>query len=143
MSLYKQFETDENFERNGIRIDYGDFCVTIARAGGANKRFAKLLEAKTKPFKRAIQAETMDPELALSILRRVYSEAVILNWETKVNKKFVVGIEAKGGGKLLPVNADNIELTLDNLPVIFMDLQTQAGNTSLFLTTLREESSGN
>ena len=143
MSLYKQFETDQDLEQKGIIIDYGEFRVTVARAGGSNKRFAKLLEARTKPFKRAIQAETMDPDMAIDILRRVYAEAVILNWETKVKKKFVSGIEAKGGGGLLPFNADNVDLTLKNLPDVFIDLQSQAGKSSLFLTTLREDSAGN
>lgn len=143
MSLYGQFKTDPNVERNGVIIDYGIFRVTVARAGGANKKFAKLLEARTKPFKRAIQTETMDPDQALNILRRVYAETIILNWETNVNDKFKVGIEAEDGSKLLPFNADNVELTLKNLPDIFMDLQEQAGKMALFLATIREENEEN
>jgi len=142
MSLYKQFKTDENIERTGIIVDFGDFRVTVARAGGGNKRFAKLLEAKTKPFRRAIQTETMDPDRALDILRQVYAEAVILKWETKVDGKFKSGIEAEDG-KLLPSTVANIDLTLKNLPDLFADLQEQAGKAALFRESIREDSSGN
>ena len=113
--LYGQFKTDEQLEKNGVEVDYGDFKITLARAGGANKKFAKLLEAKTKPFKRAIQTETIDPERALDILREVYSEAVILKWETKVDGKWKAGIESPDG-ELLPSKPENIYNTIKALP---------------------------
>ena len=144
MSMYKNFKTDPDLERKGIVIDYGDFRVTTARAGGANKKFAKLLAARTKPHARAIQTDTMDPELALELLRRVYAEAIVLNWETKVNGEFKVGIEPEDGSeKLLPFNSDNVELTLTNLPDIFTDLQDQASKMSLYLSSLKEANAGN
>lgn len=143
MSIYTQFKTSENLERTGVIIDYGEFRVTVARAGGANKRFAKSLEAKTKPFRRAIQTETMDQDRALDILREVYAETVILNWETKVGGKFKQGIEAEEGDKLLPLNAKNVDLTLKNLPDLFNDLQEQAGKAAIFRETIREDSSKN
>ena len=142
-NMYSQFKTNEDLEQSGIVIDYGDFRVTIARAGGANKRFAKLLEARTKPFRRALQTETMDPDKALEILRRVFSEMVVLNWETKIDGKFKVGIEAPEGDKLLSFNANNIEQTLTNLPELFADLQEQSTKVALFRETIREESAGN
>jgi len=143
MSMYEKFKTDPDLERGGIIIDYGDFRVTVGRAGGANKKFAKLLASRTKPHNRAIQTDTMDPDLALEILRRVYAETIVLNWETKVDGKFKVGIEAEEGDKPLPFNADNVELTLKNLPDIFMDLQEQASKMALFLASIQEANAGN
>lgn len=140
MSMYAAFKTDENLEKNGIVIDYGSFRVTLARAGGANKKFGRLLEAKTKPHKRAIQTETMDQERALDIVREVYAEAVILKWETKIGDEFVEGIEDPSDStKVIPVTKENLMATFRNLPDLFSDLQDQATKAALFRDQLREE----
>lgn len=149
MSMYKQFKTDDSLEQKGVEIDYGDFVVTIARAGGANKKFARVLEKKTKPFRRAIQTETMDPNQAEEILRETYAEAVVLNWQSKVGEDengeriLEVGIEAPDGGDLLPLTEENVVKTLRNLPDLFIDLQQQAGKVALFRQDVLETDAGN
>ena len=142
MSMYGQFKTDSTLESKGIILDYGEFRITVARAGGANKKFAKLAEAKTKPFKRAIQTETMDNEKSMAIVREIYAEAVILNWETKVEKKFKPGIEGEDG-KVLPFNKKNVILTLTNLPDLFADIQEQATKSALYRESIRETDAKN
>lgn len=141
-NLYEQFKTDEQLEKTGVEVDYGEFKVTLARAGGANKKFAKLLEAKTKPFKRAIQTETMDAQKALDILREVYSEAVILKWETKVDGKWKTGIETEDG-EIIPSTPKNINETLAKLPDLFAEIQDQAGKSAIYRQTIREEDAKN
>lgn len=142
MSMYGQFQTDTSLETQGLIIDYGSFRVTIARAGGANKRFSKTLESKTKPFKRAIQTDTMDNERGLEILREVYAEAIVLNWETKKDNTFVQGIEAQDGS-LLPFSKENVVATFKNLPDLFTDIQQQAEKSALFRKLLQEQDSKN
>ena len=142
MSMYGQFQTDTSLETQGIIIDYGTFRITIARAGGANKRFVKTLETKTKQFKRAIQTETMDNERGLEILRETYAEAVVLNWETKKDGVFVQGIEAQDGG-ILPLNKENVVFTFQNLPDLFTDIQQQAEKSALFRKFLQEQDAKN
>lgn len=142
MSMYEQFQTDTTLETQGIVLDYGSFRVTIARAGGNNKRFSKVLEAKTKPFKRAIQTETLDNEKGLDVLREVYAEAIILNWETKIKDKFEVGIESPEG-ELLPVTKENVLATFRNLPDLFADIQEQASKVALFRQAQREDEAKN
>lgn len=142
MSMYGQFQTDTSLENQGIVIDYGTFRITVARAGGANKRFAKTLEAKTKPFKRAIQTDTMDNERGLEILRETYAEAVVLNWETKKDGVFVQGIESQDGG-ILPFNKENVVFTFQNLPDLFTDIQQQAEKSALFRKFLQEQDAKN
>lgn len=141
--MYAQFTTDPKLEVEGVEIDYGPFMVTIARAGGSNKRFARAMEAKTKPHRRAIQTETLDPDRAGIILKEAYAEAIVLKWETKVNGKFKVGIENPDGGALLPVNVANIVATFNALPDLWMDLQQMATRIALFRETIMEEDSGN
>lgn len=142
MPLYQQFKTDGGLEKNGIVLDYGDFRVTIARAGGANKRFARSLEARTRPYRRAIQTETMDPERAVELLREVYAESVILRWETQVEGEWKSGIEAPDG-TLQPFSKENVLRTLNDLPDLFQDIQDQASKAALFRETLREDDAGN
>jgi ABC-type nitrate/sulfonate/bicarbonate transport system ATPase subunit len=142
--MYKQFGTDENLEKRGIELDYGDFVVTVARAGGANKKFAKVLEARSKPYRRAIQTETMDPERGKRLMQEVYAEAVILNWETRdENGELQKGIENPDGGELLPVTQENIVKTFQLLPDLWVDIQEQSGKVALFRKTILEEDSGN
>lgn len=137
--LYESYETDPEREVNGILIDYGNFRVTVARAGGANKQYLKLLEAKTKPFKRAMAVEAMDNELSLEILKEVYAETIVKDWETKVDGKWKKGIEQKGSDKLLPVNAKNVMQTFINIPDIFLGIREDADRIALYRMSLREE----
>ena len=148
MSMYSQFKTSETLETKGIDIDYGDFIVTIARAGGANKKFTRVLEQKTKPYRRAIQTETMDPTVAEEMLREVYAEAIILNWQSKIGEEdgarvFAVGIEAPEGEELLDFTKENVVDTLRRLPDLFTDLQQQSNKISLFREDVLEHDAGN
>ena len=140
--MYDKFKTDENREVNGILLDYGDFHITIARAGGSNKRYAKVLESKSRPYQRAIQTETINFDIQLRILREVYAEAVVLKWETLVGDTWKDGIEAPDG-KLLPVTAANIASTFEALPDLFEDVRNQASRVALFRSDLLKEQAKN
>jgi hypothetical protein len=137
MSMFDQFETDPVLESDGIWIDYGDFRVQIGRAGGANKKYLSYAEAKTKPFRRAIQAGTMPEDRSRALLYDIYAKTVIFNWQVADgedkdgNTKWKNGIHKKGGG-ILEVTPENIMLTFKVLPAIFVDLQQAAEGISLF-----------
>lgn len=162
MSMYKQFQTDSNLEKSGIDLDYGDFIITVARAGGSNRKFEKTLEAKTKSVKRAIQTETLDPERGKAILRDVYAEAVVLKWavrvladdkgkpltplqlatETDGNTVFVEGIEGPNGD-VMEASPANIAATFKALPDLFADVQEQAQKVALFRQAVQEAEAKN
>lgn len=148
MSMYKQFKTDDTLEKQGVVIDYGPFRVTVARAGGANKRFQLLLDAKSKPFKRAIQLETLPVETADRIMREVYAEAVVLKWETNTapedspEPQWVEGIE-QPDGSVAPATKENIEAAFIALPDLFADIREQAGKAALFREEVRKAEAGN
>lgn len=75
-----ELASDTAKEKDGIDLDFGDFKFTIARAGGANQRYRRILAAKFKPFQRQIQNDTLSDEKAEQILAETYAEAVILGW---------------------------------------------------------------
>lgn len=138
MSMYSQFETDTDLETQGIWIDYGDFRVLIARAGGANKRYMSYTEVKTKPFRRAIQAGTMTEERSRALLYDIYAKTVILDWQVSqgLDKKteevvWKRGIHAKDGS-ILEFNPENVIQVFRSLPSLFQDLQQSAEGIALF-----------
>lgn len=139
MNLYNTFETNKDLEKDGILLDYGfnsknePVQIRIARAGGSNVRFAKTLEQRMRPYKRAIANDTMDNKVAEKLLMEAYADAVILGWE---------GVEDRDG-QPLEFTRDNVLKVLQDLPDLFVDIQQQSQKVALFRADLREEEAGN
>lgn len=132
-STYQFFKTSEKLEQTGIVIDYGDFRFRVARAGGANKEYQKALERKTRPFKRAIQADAFTNDQAIAVLREVYAETVILGWEGVTDES----------GKPMEFSRENALKLFNDLPDLFSDLMQQANNSALYREQLRGEDAKN
>ena len=131
--IRKIFGTNRDAETKGVTINYeGQFKVTIARAGGANKSFEKALERKTRPFKRALQTGRMTNEQSMEILREVYAETVVLGWE---------GVELDG--KKVTFSKENCLKLFKELPDFFSDLMEQAQSIALFREDVLEEDAKN
>lgn len=132
-SPYTQFATDTSLETDGVILDYGDYQIRIARAGGANKRFGKVLEAKQKPYRRQIQNETLDEEIAKRLLAEAYAEAVILGWSN------ITGPD----GQPMAFSKPNCVRLLTDLPDLFADIREQSAKVALFRREEIEEAAGN
>lgn len=139
MSLYKQFKTDANLERDGILIDYGPNSkdlptrFRLARAGGQNKAYAKALEKATRPHKKSIQMGSLDNNIADRIFMEVFVDTVVLGWEN---------VEDENGNDL-EFTRENVLKLFTDLPDLYQDLREQAQNASLFREELLEEDLGN
>ncbi len=139
MSLYKQFATDKNVERDGVVLSYGknsknkDIEIRIARAGGANIRYTKLLEAAVKPYRRQLQNETMDNGVAEDITMRVYAQSVVLGWE---------GVEDEKGNDM-EFTVENCMKLFKDLPDLWADIQSQATRAALFRQDILEADAKN
>lgn len=121
-NITKLFGTDKSLECKGIVLDYGDVKVTIARAGGANKRYTKTLERISRPVRRAIQTETLGDKASDAILYRTYAESVVLGWE---------GVK-DDDGKDIPYSVDACIAFFEAAPDFFTEIRTQADKASLF-----------
>lgn len=130
---YELFKTDEKMEaEQGVVLDYGDFRIRIARAGGANKKFSKMYEARTKSFRRQMETETLPEEVANRLMVELYVDAVVLGMTVKdKDGKFVDGIY-DAEGNILEYNRRNAIDIFMNLPELFRDIQVQANKISLF-----------
>lgn len=131
--LYKAFQTDKDIEKQGIVIEYPGVRIKTARAGGANANFAKVLDRLTKPYKRAIATESLDPETSAKIMREAYAQAVVMDWETQLEDGSWINKVMASDGELVEVSIDNIVKVFEDLPDLFRDLQEQANKQALFL----------
>mgnify|MGYP003439894611 FL=1 len=123
MSLYSIFKTNKDLEVKGIDLQYGEgIIITIARAGGANPVYARVVEAKTKPYRRQIQSETISAELSEQLTREIYAEAIVLDWEGVTDEN----------GEIMPFTKENAVKLFKDLPDLFADIKEQAGKAALF-----------
>lgn len=134
MSPYAMFQTDAKLEKDGIILDYGDFKLRIARAGGANRRYERLLEQRTKPIRRALQTDAPGLKRRVEpILREVFAETVVLGWEGVVDRD----------GNELPFTKENCIKLFEDLPDLFADVQEQATKMSNFRSEALEDEAKN
>ena len=117
------FGNDKKLEaEEGIRLVYGEFSIKIARAGGANQKYARKMRSSMKPYKHQIDMGTITEETAQGILADVYADSVILDWD---------GVKGPDG-KVLPFTKENVKKLLLDLPDLFKDIQKQAENFANF-----------
>ncbi len=139
MSLYKQFETDVSVEQKGVLLEYGNnskgqpIRIRIARAGGSNTAYLKLLEARCKPYRRVIQNESIERPMLEGILRGVYAETVVIGWENVEDRE----------GNELPFSKENALKLFNDLPDLYADIVEQSTKTALFRKDLQEADAKN
>ena len=120
---YELFATNQDLEAGkGVTLEYPGFEIIIHRAGGANKKFAKVLAEKFKPHRKKHEQNILDEDIANQILVEAYAESVIVGWNKVKDKE----------GKDMPFSVENcIKLLLD-LPELFKDIQEQANSFATF-----------
>lgn len=132
-SIYDIFGADQSLEKSGIELDYGSFSLTVARAGGANAQFKRVLEQLAKPYKHAIQRGILDEETQKRILATAYARAVVLNWRGVVDRN----------GEPMECNEENIVKLLLDLPDLFDSLQEEASKLANFQKEEEEDDAKN
>ncbi len=85
-NLYEMFETSDRLETEGIWAQVGDARFLLARAGGANSKFTKMVEAKMRPHRRQAQAGTLDQGTRERIAMEAFVDSVLLGWENVTGK---------------------------------------------------------
>lgn len=130
MSLFNQFETDPNLEKNGIRLEYvgsddaneKPAVFIVARAGGSNVAYDNMMDQRLKPLRRRLQADNVSNKELEKITREVVCATVVKGWEN---------VKDKNGNPIeFSVNAA-IEL-FTALPDLYEDIRQQANKASLF-----------
>lgn len=138
-SLYAQFTTDPKLEKEGVVLQYGmnskdlPIGIRVARAGGSNDAYHKLMETKVKPFRRQIQTETIAKKQVEKLVLEVFCATVVLDWENVED----------AAGNPLPFSYDNALKVFSDLPDLFADVQEQANKAALFRAEIREAAAKN
>lgn len=145
MSLYTMFASDEVIEKDGVLLRYGDNRLLIARAGGANRKFAEIFREKAKPYRYAIDHQQIDEDDSTRLMAEVYAETVVLGWESVVRDKETneVVLDGKGKpklqkkimdkeGKLMSFSVENCTKLLIDLPELFRDIQQMSQRVENF-----------
>lgn len=127
-ALRKLFATDKTKETDGVKVTYGDLVFYIARAGGANKQFATVLEEKTRPYRRMIVNEVLPEETASQLLKETYAETI------------VKGLQDPDGGTVLGPAEIVAEFNNDEYGQEFYDfVKSEATRLSNFKLAERED----
>jgi hypothetical protein len=139
-SLYDQYSTSKEREREGQWFNFGpaanrkgDVRIKLARAGGANSRFARAVEVATRPHRRAIDSGRIKPEVVDALMRPILADTVVLAWEN---------VEGRDG-ELLAFTRENVVKVLEDLPDLYADVMAFAKDMNAFREAEVELEKGN
>ena len=139
MNLYKQFQTDRHLETDGVDVVYGKnsagepITFRIARSGGANTEYRRVLDLKTKPYRRQLQNGTVDVAILEDLVLQTFAETVVLGWS---------GVEDAEGNPLAYSKEAALKLMQD-LPELYQDLLEVSQRASTFRQEEREADAKN
>ena len=128
MGIYRLVGTDQDLEKKGFALEYGDTTFIIARSGGANEKFQRCIEQKLRPYRSAINSGTMVEETSRKLLAEAYSETIILAWENVTDKD----------GEVIEFSKDNVKKVLLDLPDLFNELIAESGRIANFVSAAAE-----
>lgn len=125
------YQTDEDKElHSGVWVPFpGGHSVRILRAGPSNKSYSRAMQSAFRPYRRQIEQNTMDNEVAERLLRGIYVRHIIKDWS---------GFKDAAGNEVSydPETADEL---LAALPQLFSDIQAFASDFATFQNAQVEE----
>lgn len=120
---FQLFETDESLETKGINLDYGDFEITVARAGGANSTYETAVLEIHKKHKYKLENGLFKGDEANSVMAEVYARTVVKGWRSK---KYGEGKLEGKDGKPIEFSVQAVVDLLIALPALFADIRERA-----------------
>lgn len=120
---FELFETDAAVEVEGVNLDYGDFEITIARAGGANTAYETAVLEVHKKHKYKVENGLFKGDEANSVMAEVYAATVVKGWRSK---KYGEGKLVGKDGSPLAFTTENVKALLIALPALFADIRERA-----------------
>jgi hypothetical protein len=133
-NLYTQFETDKKAEEDGVRIVFGAPedknapAFIISRLGERNRKFQKMMASMTKPYKRQIDNDTMDPEMMTSIFMTVFVKTCLKGWENVKGRP-----DKSGKAKDIEFSVENAMKLFKDLPDLYNSLVAESNKAATFL----------
>ena len=128
MGLYDLFGTDQDLEKEGFALEYGDTTFVIARAGGANQKYQRNVERKMRPYRSAINSGTMNEDTARKLMAEAYAETIILAWDGVTDRE----------GNVLEFTVENVTKVLMDLPDLFNEIISESSRIANFVAAAAE-----
>jgi len=129
-SIYDLYDTDSNIEQDGITVAYPDVKLQLARAGGSNAQYAKVVKRVTRPFRLQIEKGQLDPKQALTLTARVYAEAIVRKAWFKVGEDEWVEGQIPGRKGPMDATPENLVKLFTDIPDFFADVQAMASQAT-------------
>jgi hypothetical protein len=86
----------------GVWVDFEGSRFLIAHL--SNMKFQRTFARLQQPYRKKIEAGTLDPEISKKLLCQAMSEGILLNWDNVTNKSGVIQYSPEFGFKLLMNN---------------------------------------
>ena len=133
-SIYDLYSTDSKLEEDGINVDFGDYGIfVVARSGGANEKFLKAIERKSRPYRRQIDSGDIDLDIMNRLIMETMAESVILNWS---------GVKGRDG-KNLKFSPETCLKLFEDLPDLYAALRDESQKLANYRALEIEEDSKN
>lgn len=120
--LGQMFKTNPEREQEGVVLLFGDVEIRVARAGGANTKFQRAFEEKTRPYRKQIEMKVIKEDVMTRLLAEIYAEAIIVSWRTKVVTKDEFGNDEVTYDQTITVNGDKLEFSIANATKLLMNV---------------------
>jgi hypothetical protein len=134
MGTYAKFKNSEQHEKEGVWLDLGDAGrFKLARAGGSNKKFARLLSKTFRPYRRRLQTDTVENEEVQDLLIKTYAKTIVIAWE---------GVTDEDGNEMQFTVENCIKLFKD-LPDLFSEIHEAATEAEMFRAQISEDDTKN
>lgn len=127
MSMWDEFGSDEDAEKNGIWASYSDFRVRVRPANDTNKEFGAAIRKGMKPYRRLIgpngEMSKSTEEALEKVMKIAFCKHVIVDWE---------GVTHPETGESLELTYENALMVMKRLPRLYKDLKSVAENDHAF-----------
>ena len=147
VNAFKLFGTNKDSEKNGVLLTYedADLRFLVARSGGHNQEYTRMLQSKLRPHRRQIDRGTLSDKKATDILIEVFAKTVVRRvdvWDGEADA-WKEGVVPTPEGAELPCNPNTVQALLQQLPDLFADIQSVCRSAEMFQDEEDEEDEGN
>jgi hypothetical protein len=132
-AIYNGYITDPAKEQAGIVKDFGDFVVTVARAGGSNEAYGRIMAELYLPYEQVMALDEMPEDKARELWYQGVARTVIKHWAFKSpdpenHKKTILrdGLGIDDQGQVVPATEANIIELFKAAHELFIEIRSFA-----------------
>jgi len=139
MSLFSDFETNPKAEKEGVLFpcgtnNDGSQCkFRLARAGKANKKYQKVLQAAMKPHRHAIDNDALKEEIAEEVMLDVFIKSILIGWDNVQDEE----------GKTIKYSQEKAKELMQQLPDLYDTLDKASKKAATFRDAIMKEEAKN